>query len=197
MDKQLIMSIGREYGSGGLEIAERLSEIFDIPVYDKNIIENIAAEKGVPEESLAKYVEAPRKLLFSRSIGSHSNSPEEVVADMEFSYIKELAASGKSFIVVGRCSDELLRDYPGFVSIFVWAEWVKRIERLVLTEGYEVDEAERKMKKIDKERKAYHDFFCESDWGERSSYDLCINAGKIGIDKAVEVIENYIRTVVL
>ena len=106
MGKQLIISVGREFGSGGHEIAEMLAKKFDLKLYDKNLLQNIAQEKEVDAQNIEKYDEVPRNMLFSRTVKGYSNSMEENVAQMQFDYLKRKAKEGESFVVVGRCSED-------------------------------------------------------------------------------------------
>lgn len=119
MGKQLIISVGREFGSGGHEIAEMLAKKFDLKLYDKNLLQNIAQEKEVDAQNIEKYDEVPRNMLFSRTVKGYSNSMEENVAQMQFDYLKRKAKEGESFVVVGRCSEVILKDNPALISILL------------------------------------------------------------------------------
>jgi cytidylate kinase len=109
MGKQFIISISREYGAGGHCIAQMLSEKYNLPLYDKSILENVAQEKGVNAKELEKFDELPKNRLFSRTVSGYSNSPQDVVAQMQFDFLNEKAQSGESFIVLGRCANDVLR----------------------------------------------------------------------------------------
>ena len=122
MSHPLIIAIGRESGSGGLEIARTLAERFGLPLYDKNILQHAADAKGVTAASLEPYDECPRSLLFYRSIKGFSNAPEDGVAQMQFELLRRHAAAGESFVVLGRCAEEVLADCEGLVSIFIEAD---------------------------------------------------------------------------
>ena len=112
MKKQLIISVGREFGSGGHVIAETLAKRFDLPLYDSNILESIAQERNVDAKTLHRYDEVPRNILFSRRVRKISTSAEENIAQMQFEYLKKKADEGESFVVVGRCSETKLTE-PG------------------------------------------------------------------------------------
>ena len=118
MEKQLIISVSREFGSGGHQIASELSRRFDLPLYDKNILEQIAQKHNLNIRRLAPYDEAPKNILTSRNVKGFSNSPEEQVAQMQFRYLRDRADEGGCFVVLGRCAEEVLKDYPGLVSFF-------------------------------------------------------------------------------
>ena len=102
MAEQTIISVGREYGSAGHEIAERIAKELGFKFYDRNMLDEIAQEKNIEVKYLEKYEEKPRNLILSRSVKGYSNSIEEVIADMQFEYLRKKADSGECFVVVGR-----------------------------------------------------------------------------------------------
>ncbi|MBR3646284.1 MAG: cytidylate kinase-like family protein [Lachnospiraceae bacterium] len=189
----MIISIGREYGSGGHEIGEKLAQRFNIPMYDKNLLYELGKDIGISPETLEKYDEKPRNLLLSRNVKGYSNSPEDIVAEMQFKFFSEKAKAGESFVIVGRCSDSILDDDDSMISIFIRAEKEERIARLM--KKYEIDreQAIHDMAKTDKRRSTYHNNHCRSKWGDASSYDMCINSSKVGIDGTVELIANFVE----
>lgn len=194
MGKQFIVSIGREYGCGGHDIANKIAEIFNIKCYGSNMLEEIAKEKGTSVEELAKFDEKPRNVLFSRSVGEFTNSMEKSVAQMEFDFMKKKVAEGESFVVVGRCSDEVLDDENvDIVAVFINGDPEDRIDRISKGLNISRGDAEDKMEQADKKRRAYHDALCKADWGDADSYDICLNSSKIGIEKTVEMLEQYIN----
>ena len=186
---QLIVSIGRESGSGGLEIARTLAKRFDLPLYNKSILQTAAEAKGLNVKELEQYDERPRSLLFYRSVKGFSNAPEDGVAQMQFDLLRRHAAAGESFVVLGRCAEEVLADYECLVSIFVEADLDFRIRRTPLPGN----EALEFIHKQDRQRRIYHDQHCKGDWGDAQSYDLVINSARLGIPGTVDVLEHYIR----
>lgn len=193
MEKQLIISVGREFGSAGHEIAEKLAERFGLPLYDKNLLQKIAEERNLDHKQLEKYDEIPRNRLLSRTVNGFSNSVEENIADMQFEYLKEKAQKGESFVVVGRCAESILKSFPCMVSFFILGEEEKKIERIM--RGYEISEEEAyvMMRQKDKKRKNYHNYHCKGKWGDSRNYDLCINSGKLGVEKTVDLLADYIK----
>ena len=119
MGKQLIITVGREFGSGGHIIAVKLAEHFGIQLLDSNILAEVAKKSNASEEYLKKYDESARNLFFSRTVNGFSNSPEEIIAQMQFDYIKQKSDAGESFVVIGRCADYILRENPALVRVFV------------------------------------------------------------------------------
>lgn len=191
---QVIISVGREFGSGGRYIAEKLSERFDIPLYDRHLITEIAKKTGMTEEQVNKFNEAPNIKILSRRVNGYSNSIEDNIAEMQFDIIEQKAKSGESFVVIGRCSETKLKEYPSLVSLFILGDMDKKIERV--KEIYELndDEAKKFITKKDKKRKRYHNYHCNGKWGDSRLYDLSINSSKLGIDKTIDVLEQYIKS---
>lgn len=193
MEKQIIVSINRECGAGGQEIATKLGAKLEMPVYDSNILEDVAKELGTTVEELSKYDEKSRNVLFARKVGDFYNSNEDITAENQFKFLKERAESGESFVVLGRCSDIIFRDDARLVSVYVTSEIEKRIPVVMERESLNEKDARDLILKTDKRRRAYHDSHTETlDWTDARCYDLCIDALKIGIDNAVDVIAAYV-----
>lgn len=193
MAEQLIISISREYGSGGHVIAEELAKRFNLPLYDRNLLDHIAAEKNGNIEELRKYEEKPRKFFASRTVKGYCNSPEEVIANMQFDYLRKKAESGESFVVVGRCSETILKKYKGLVSIFVLADMKAKNNRVQEVRGMSQKEAQAAINRHDKFRKSYHNRYCDIKWGDSRNYDICVNSSRLGLDRTTDMLESYIR----
>lgn len=192
-NRQVIISISREFGSGGHEIAERLSKIFDLPFYDRNLLDEIAGEKKVKVENLQRYDEAPKNHIFSRTVRGHSSSPEINIAEMQFDWIKKKAQSGESFVIVGRCSETVLKGHEGLITIFVLGNMEAKIERIM--ERYDLNrkDAISKINRHDKNRQAYHNHHSDMKWGDSRNYDLCINSSSLGEEQTINILEDYVR----
>lgn len=193
MSEQLIISVSREYGSGGHAIAEQLAKRFDLPFYDRNLLEEIAKEKGLDVKNIKKYDETSKKPLLSRTVRGYSSSPEENIAKMQFDHLKDMAKEGKSFVIVGRCSETILKENPALVSVFILGDMDKRIERIMEVRGMSEAEAEDAVRRHDKSRKAYHNHYSERKWGDSRNYDITINSSKLGIERTAEVLADYIE----
>lgn len=191
--KQIIISLGRESGSGGHEIAEKLAARFSLPVYDKNLLAEIAKEKKLDEKALRKFEEAPRSHLFGRSVKGLNNSMEAGLFAIETAWLREKADSGESFVIVGRCAESVLADYPGLISLFLCGDPEARITRLMARHGFSQKEAADYMHKRDKRRQSYHNENCTGDWGDAANYHLCVSSTPLGIDGTVDLLEHYIR----
>lgn len=192
MNKQLIISIGREFGSGGHTIANLLAEKFGLEVYDKNILDEIASEKNIKVSSLEKYDEKPRNYFFTRSVKGHSNSMEENLAFMQFEFLRKKAAEGKSFIVVGRCAEEILKDHPALISIFVLGDWEHKVARIAELYNLTTAEANNVVLREDRKRKYYHNSYCKGKWGDSRNYDISVNSSKLGEEETAEILVDYI-----
>ena len=149
MEKQLIISVGREYGSGGHEIAERLSNHYGIQLLDHNLLDEIAAKKNVKMDHLKELDEKHKNPLSSRTVRGYSSSPEENLLYLQFDYLREKADSGESFVIVGRCSETILKQYDSMVSIFILADRDKRIERIMRLYHLTQSEAVTKIRETD------------------------------------------------
>ncbi len=190
---QIIISVGREFGSGGRVIAETLAKRFNIPIYDRHLITEIAEKTGLTPEQIEKYNENPKKKIISRRVRGYSNSIEDNVAEMQFNFLKEKSESGESFVVVGRCSETKLKGNPALISFFVLADTDAKIKRIMEVYELSKDEAIEFIRKKDKKRKRYHNYHCSGHWGDSRLYDLCINSSRLGIDKTVDYLESYIK----
>lgn len=192
MEKQLIISVGREYGSGGHEIADRLSKHYGIQLYDHNLLDEIAAEKNLDMQHLKGLDEKHRNRLASRTVRGYSSSPEENLYLLQFDYLKNKASSGESFVVVGRCSETILKECSSLISIFVLGDMDKKIERIMRLYQLSKEQAVRKIREKDMKRKRYHNGHCDRKWGDSRNYDICINSSKLGIDETVALLTEYI-----
>ncbi|MCI7790217.1 MAG: cytidylate kinase-like family protein [Lachnospiraceae bacterium] len=191
--KQMIISIGREFGSAGHEIAEKLAERFSLPLYDYNLLREIAGEKKVNVANLEPYDEVPKKGFGSRTVRGYSNSPQENIAYMQFDFLKKKAKEGQSFVVVGRCAEEALKEYKGLITIFILGDMDTKIERIAKLHNLSEKQAKEMIIQQDKKRKAYHNYFCEGKWGDSRNYEFSINSSKLGLEATVEVLEDYIK----
>ena len=131
--------------------------------------------------------------IISRRVNGYSNSIEDNIAEMQFDIIDDKAKSGESFVVVGRCSETKLRKYPALVSLFILGDMDQKIKRVM--EVYELSEEDAKkfITKKDKKRKRYHNYHCQGKWGDSRLYDLSVNSSRLGIDKTVDMLEDYIK----
>ncbi|MCY7009274.1 cytidylate kinase-like family protein [Fusobacterium simiae] len=192
-----IITISREFGSGGRELGKRLAEELGIPCYDHEIIEIVAKQEGLNPEYVSKVSEKfyPSTIgnRFSISYTSTNQSIQVLLAEREV--IKKLA-SLKDCVIVGRCADVLLKEMKPF-NIFVYADIASKLERCskraTTEEKISAKEMEKKMKKIDKERASYRALFTENKWGNKEGYHLCINTSKKEIKQLIPGIVEYTK----
>ncbi len=191
--QQLIISISREYGSGGHEIAEKIADRLGIKLYDRSMLDEIANELNVKVELLEQFDGKPRNFMLTRRIGEHTNSMAEIVADIQFDYLRKKAEEGESFVVVGRCAESILHDFDCLISLFVIGDKSAKLSRIM--EKYDLGESEALLKiaRHDNRRKTYHNRHSDYKWGDSRSYDLCVNSSRLGIDGTADLLEHYIR----
>lgn len=194
MEKQLIVSISREFGSAGHEIAEKLASELGIDLCDRSLLDELAKEKNSSAEKLAEFDEKPVSFLAKR-IGDHTNSAENIVAQMQFDYIRKKADSGASFVVVGRCAETVLAGRENFFRFFILGDREEKLRHVELKYHLSEEESLEKMLRHDKKRKQYHNQYSDFKWGDSRGYDMCINSSKLGVDGTVKMILSYLDTV--
>ena len=195
MNKNFCITIGREFGSGGREIARKLSERLGVKMYDKNLISLMAKESGISEDILHSIDETPtNSFLYALSTGSftHSSivSPELPLTDKAFivssKIIREIAEQ-ESCIIVGRCAEYVLKEHQRLLRVFIYTDASRRAKRVAEGEKISESEASTLIKKMDKKRASYHNYFSDRKWGSRSAYDICIDS-KFGTEAVVDII---------
>lgn len=192
MKEQLIISVGREFGSGGHEIAQKLADHYHLPLYDHNLLDEMAEKHGMDKELLKELDEKKRNKFLSRTVRGMSNSPEHNVAQLQFDFIKQKAEEGKSFVIVGRCSETVLHEHPAMISFFILGDMDVKIKRIMKLHQMSKSQAEALILEKDRKRKKYHNSHCEGKWGDSRNYELSINSSKLGIDESVKIITQYI-----
>lgn len=201
MKKNIIICISREYGSGGKELAERLGEKLGISVYDKEIISQVAQESGMSEEFVQNHEENP---VYSHILCVPMGHPAsdktyegimtpEKLFHVQSQVIQKIAKEEGSCIFVGRCADIILQNHENSYTFFIHRPKEDRIHRLMDIEGMSEKEAKKMVKKTDKERSTYHDFYTGIKWGHPSNYHMILNLSKMSMDQAVSLIEEYVR----
>jgi cytidylate kinase len=207
MAKKLIITIARQYGSGGREIGERVAEILNIPMYDKELIKDAAAKGSLNEEVLKTTDEsAANSLLYTLAMGSNV-----LGATMQFGYkmplndklfilqsevIREYAEAG-SCVIIGRCADYVLRDEENVLKIFIYSDIETREKRI--RERYPDIKSSQVLdviNKTDKRRASYYNFYTGNKWGKYDNYDLAINAATFGVEKTAEIIADFARNLI-
>lgn len=200
----MIITVGRQYGSGGREIGEKLAKRLGYAFYDENLVDMAAKKSNMSQEVLKQVDErATRSLLYSLVTGADVrgfNSPvvyEMPINDKLFiaqaDIIKELAKKGDC-VIVGRCADYVLQDEDvKCVNLFVYAPMEKRIERIMHIYDLSREKAKEKIVKTEKKRKSYYNYYTNNEWGRMENYNLCIDTGAVGVDNAVDVVCAFVE----
>ncbi|MDO4619834.1 MAG: cytidylate kinase-like family protein [Lachnospiraceae bacterium] len=195
IEKKFIICVGREYGSGGHIVADRLGKKLGIPVYDKNLIRMIAQKHELDEDTLHSSDEKLSNPFFEpySPYGVDSGAISERLFMMQSGIIREEASNG-SAIFVGRCANDILRNYEDVISLFVYAPKSYRIVK-VMEEGKVSTEAaaDKLIRRMDKTRRAYYQFYTDKKWGTTEGMDLLLNSQVLGIDGCVDVMIQYLK----
>ena len=197
-----IITIGRQYGSGGRQVGQKLAEELGIPYYDKEILQRAAKESGICESLFENPDEKPTSsFLYSlvmdtysagyATMGMQEMPMSQKVFLAQFDTIKKIAEEGPC-VIVGRCADYALEELDNVVSVFVHAPLEKRIARVGEYEKIDPAAAKKMVLQNDKKRASYYNYYSNKKWGDGSTYDLCVNTGKVGIYGAAEIIKNYV-----
>ena len=198
-----IITIGREFGSGGKEIGTKLAEDLEIKCYDKELLARAAKESGLCEEIFETHDEKPtNSFLYSLVMDTYSagytgSSFSEMPLNhkvflAQFDAIKKIADEGPC-VIVGRCAEYALESYPNVVSVFIHADVQSRIRRITRVNDFSDAKAKDVILKSDKKRASYYNYYSNKKWGHSSSYDLCLDSSRLGIAGTVKVIEDYVR----
>lgn len=200
-NKNMVITINRMYGSGGRTVAKMLSEKLNIPYYDKDLIKLASEESGINESLFANADEkVPSTTLFK--IAKKLRREEVVSPDSKdftsienlFNYqakiIKQLAET-ESCVIVGRCSNYILKDYDNVLSVFIHAPHEYCLERAAEIKNLSFEELEAFVIKTNKQKETYYKYFTGQDWSNAMNYDLCLNSSKLGYDRCVEEIIAY------
>ena len=207
MSGNYIITIGREYGSGGLEIGQKLAEKLGIKCYDKELINLVAEKRNFKKEILEKadekrgssFLEPSGNFFPSRpsknhpAFGAFGKTMNDKVFLMESAVIHSLAKE-ESCVIIGRCADVLLKDRENVLTVFIQAPKEARIKRLAERLQLSEDMAEKEMRRIDKIRASYYQFYTDKKWGGRDNFDLVINSAVLGIDNTVDFIKNAVES---
>ena len=202
-EKNLVITIGRQYGSGGRNIGVALAEKLGVKFYDKEMLKRAAKESGICEELFESHDEKPtNSFLYSLvmdtyslgySAGTFSDMPiNHKVFLAQFDAIKQIAEE-ESCVMVGRCADYALEEYENAINVFIYADMDARVRRVVRELGVTDAKAKDIISKNDKKRASYYNYYTNKEWGAAPSYDICINSAKLGEEGAVQAIIDYIE----
>lgn len=199
----LVITIGRQYGSAGRQIGQKIAQDFGIKCYDKELLAVAAKESGLCHELFESHDEKPtNSFLYSLVMDTYSMGYTSTgYVDMpinhkvflaQFDAIKKLAEQ-ESCIIVGRCADYALEEYPGMISVFIHAKLEDRIRRIKRLYNMTDDKAKELILKTDKKRASYYNYYSSKKWGDAKSYHLSIDSSLLGIDRSVEIIKKFVE----
>ena len=202
MNETFVINIGRQLGSGGRQIGEKLSAEFGIGFYDKELIQLASKESGLGKEFFEKADEKSSFSFIGGLLGLRTNINNEVYVNnylcnetffkIQSDVIRELAQKD-SCVFVGRCADYILRDNPRCINVFITADTDDRIKRVAQTYQLSLDKAQELIVKTDKKRAEYYNYYSNKVWGAAGSYHLCINSSVLGMDQTVTFITQFIK----
>lgn len=192
----MIITIGRQHGSNGHAVAETLAKRLNIPCYSKEIVDRTARDSNFSSEVIRSYDEkrispfvAPSTHFFGMDEGFRLNMQ---IAAAQFDAIRSLAGEGDA-VFVGRCADYVLRGREDLVRVFLLADMPYRIKTVMERKSLTRDQAKKLIKEVDKDRSSYYRYYTDQVWGASDCYDLCLNVGRVGIEGAAKVIEDFIN----
>lgn len=201
--KNYIVTIARQYGSGGREVGQKLSEVTGYKFYDKDLITLAAQKSGLSTDALHTVDEkAASSLLYTLALGSsvYNHGIENVnlpINDKLFvvqsEIIKELSCGNEGAIIVGRCADYVLAGKPNLVKVFISAEFDHRVQEVMKRHDLSESQAKDLIIKTDKRRANYYSYYTGEKWGKADKYDLVISTDKIGTDGAAKLIAEYLK----
>ena len=184
-----VITVSREFGSGGRTIGKMVAEKLGIPCYDAELIQKIAEESGYAADYIREEGEGASggwlsALFTDRSMGLTN---QDKIWNIQSRVIEELAEKGPC-VIVGRCADYILREKANCLNVFIHASMEKRAERIVQEYGEREESPEQRLRDKDKRRAAYHGFYTDMKWGHSQNYHICLDSGTLGIDKCVALI---------
>lgn len=197
MTQHKIITISRQYGSGGRIVAQKLAEALDIPFYDNELITMAAEKTGLSVEC---FKDAEKTSIGNLFFSLTSLTPNmdavglplnEKIFLVQSQVIKDVAAEGPC-VIVGRSADYVLAGNPNVINVFLQADLPDRVKRAIDTYGQEPEGAEAKVIKTDKRRANYYNYFTGGKWGKAENYDLILNTSRMDLEKIVEVIKTYV-----
>ena len=197
MEKKIIINIGRQFGGGGLGVAYELGKKLGIPVYDKELIAKAAQDSGFSKGIFEESDEKKRLFSLSSIFASRFGDTENYMSDrglfkMQSETIRKIAEQG-SAIIVGRCSDYILRDMECTLDVFLTSPLEERAARLAERLGISLEEAERLAEEKDRKRAEYYNYYTFGEWGAAGNYDLCIDSSILGIEGTADFIIDFAR----
>ena len=192
----MIITLARQHGSAGREIARELAARLGYRCYDKEIVDEAAENSSICPELINSFDEkrvSPFMIQSSQYPGmSHGIGLNIQVASAQFDVIRRIAEKGDC-IFVGRCADYILRSRTDMVRVFIMGDYQSKIKCIMDRQGVTEEAAKKKIKEVDKDRSSYYKYYTDQVWGDVNNYDICVNSSRIGVDGTVDMIIEYIR----
>ena len=191
-----IITIGRQFGSGGKEVGIRVAKELGIPFYDKELLQEAAKKSGLCEKIFENFDERPKSLLYSIAMDSYmfalpgvgaGDSLEQQVYLATFNTIRRLADQGPC-VIIGRCADYALAENPNHLSLFIHAPMDVRVARVAKRQNISPEKARQLIIKTDKRRASYYEYYSSRKWGAVDSYDFCLDSSYLGISRTVVLV---------
>lgn len=200
MNKKIVITLERQFGSGGLEIGKKVADKLGIPCYNKEILQQAAEKCNVPEEYLeSMQEEVSQSFLYKLSLASKSGKKiDNIISKSNILYneivkiINKMASSG-SCVIIGRCADFILRDLDSCFHTFIYADMESRIKRVIEEYGVSPGSAEYIIKKNDKHRESFYSGNTGHTWGLKEHYNICLNSGKFGVENCSDIIIDTLK----
>ncbi len=192
LEKNIIITIAREYGSGGRYIGRLIADKLGIKFYDKDFVEKLATETGFSEEYIENN-EQKRNILDTFNSGYYAglnNADELFIKESEL--IKQVADK-ESCVIIGRCADFILKDRKNVLKVFVYSNMENKMKRANEIYGLDKEKAEKEIKRINKLRANHYKYYTEKEWDNHSNYDICINSDTLGVEKAADLICEMVK----
>jgi len=189
-----VITISREFGSGGRTVGKLVAEKLGVPCYDAELITEMAKQSGFAESYVKEAGEYAPGSFWDSLLTNRTSGPtnEDILWQIQCNVITDLAKKGPC-VIVGRCADYILRDRPDVLKVFVHADMDFRAKRIVEVYGERDESPEQRLKDKDKRRSTYYRFYTGQKWGELRSYDLTLNSGSLGVEKCAELICTIFR----
>ena len=196
-----VITISRQFGSGGRSIGKAVAEKLGIPYYDKELVDKVAKESGFSHEfieEIGEYASVTSSFLFNIAVSSHpmglidTMSVSDKLYVCQTNVIRDLASKGPC-VIVGRCADYILRDDPEVLRVFIHASMEFRAKRIVEEYGEREDSPQKRLRDKDKQRTAYYDYYTDMRFGDGRNYHLCLDSGELGIDKCVDILAGVVK----
>ena len=190
-----IITISREYGSGGRTVGKKVAEQLGIPCYDSKLIQKIAEESGFAENYVKEAGEYTTGGFLSSALSNRAFGPtnEDILWEIQCRVISELAEKGPC-VIVGRCADYILQDKAKCLKVFIHADMAFRAKRIVEVYGEREQSPEQRLRDKDKRRAAYHRFYTNMKWGYAQNYHITLDSGELGIDKCADIIADLYKS---